>query len=40
VRVEVLVEDLGGLLAEVAPLASGVQEPGPQDHDRLAGALL
>ena len=40
VRVEVLIEDLRGLLAEVAPLSSGVQEPGPQDHDCLARALL
>ena len=38
--VKVLVEDLRGLLAEVSPLPPGVEESGPQDHDRLAGALL
>ena len=38
--VEVLVEHLAGLLAKVAPLPPGVQEPGPQDHHRLTGGLL
>ena len=40
VGVEVLVQDLARLLVEVPPLASGVQEPGAQDHYRLAGRLL
>ena len=40
VRVEVLVEDLRGLLAEVAPLAPGVEEAAAQQHDVLAGRLL
>jgi len=40
VGVEVLVEHLAGLLAEVAPLPPGVQEPGAQDHHSLAGGLL
>ena len=39
VGVEVLVQHLGRLLAVVPPLPPRVQEPGPQDHDRLAGAL-
>ena len=40
VGVEVLIQDLARLLVEVPPLASGVQEPGAQDHNRLAGRLL
>ena len=40
VRVEVLVQDLRGLLAEVPPLSPGVQEARSQDHHRLARALL
>ena len=38
--VEILIQDLAGILAEVPPLPPGIQEPGPQDHDRLAGGLL
>uniref|UniRef100_A0A6B0V6Z8 Uncharacterized protein n=1 Tax=Ixodes ricinus TaxID=34613 RepID=A0A6B0V6Z8_IXORI len=40
VRVEILVQDLRRLLAEVASLSPCVEEPGPEDHDGLAGALL
>ena len=40
VRVEVLVQDLRRLLAEVPPLPARVKEPGAQDHHRLAGRLL
>ena len=39
-RIEILIEDFIRFLAEVPPLPPGVQEPGPQDHDRLAGGLL
>ena len=38
--VEILIEDLAGVLAEVPPLPPGVQEPGSEDHDSLAGGLL
>ena len=38
--VEVLVQHLAGLLAEVAPLPASVEEPGPEDHHRLTGGLL
>ena len=38
--VEILIENLAGVFAEVSPLPSGVQEPGSEDHDRLAGGLL
>lgn len=40
VRIKVLVQYLRGLLAEVASLAPGVQEPRPQYHHRLARRLL
>lgn len=40
VRVEVGVEDLLGLLREVASLAARVQEARAKDHDELAGALF
>ena len=39
-RIEILIEDFIRFLAEVPPFPPGVQEPGPQDHDRLAGGLL
>ena len=39
-RVEILIEHFAGVLAEVPSLASGVQEPGAEDHDGLAGGLL
>lgn len=40
VAVEVLVQDLRGLFAEVAALATSVQEARAEDHHGLAGALL
>ena len=40
VWVEVLVQDLRRLLAEVPPLSSSVKEPGTKDHHCLAGTLL
>ena len=40
VWVEVLVQDLRRLLAEVSPLSSSVKEPGTKDHHCLAGTLL
>ena len=40
VWVEVLVQDLWRLLAEVPPLSSSVKEPGTKDHHCLAGTLL
>jgi len=39
-RIEIGVQDLLGLLREVPPLSARVQEPRPQDHHRLARALL
>ena len=39
-RVEILIEHFAGVLAEVPSLASGVQEPGAEDHDGLACGLL
>ena len=39
-RVEILIEHFAGVLAEVPSLASGVQEPGAEDHDGLASGLL
>ena len=38
--VKVLVQYLRGLLAEVSPFPPGIQKPGSEDHDRLAGGLL
>lgn len=40
VRIKILVQYLRGLLAEVASLAPGIQEPRPQYHHRLARRLL
>jgi len=40
VWVEILVENLRRLLAEVPAFPAGVEEPGSKDHDSLAGALL
>ena len=40
VGVEVLVQHLAGLLAEVAALAPRVQEAGAQNHHSLASRLL
>ena len=40
VWVEVLVQDLRRLFAEVSSLSSSVKEPGTKDHHCLAGTLL
>ena len=39
-RVEILIEHFAGVLAEVPSLAPGVEEPGAEDHDRLARGLF
>ena len=40
IRIEILVEDLGRLLAEVPAFPAGIEESRTKDHDGFTSALL